>query len=161
MTAVPQSATNWCWAACAEVVILHAKSHAVAQCQFADWLLPHARCCAATPPSSTCDKPCAASKIAPLYRHWGLSGATGNSVSVLFHGVQSEINAGRPIQVSFQYGSGCGHAVVVIGWQTASSGDTVDVLDSAHLGRGSVLYNDLYTAFGMGGIWDWSWWNLA
>jgi hypothetical protein len=156
---VLQSGKNWCWAACAEMAVRYAKATAVAQCDFASWLVPGGGCCGVIPPAVHCDQPCPSSQIASIYVNWNVA-ATGSQKQISFAKIQNEINASRPVQISFQYGGGTGHAILVSGWTAIPGSYTVDVLDP-NQSRASALYIDLQTAFGTGGVWDWTWVDLS
>jgi Papain-like cysteine protease AvrRpt2 len=157
--AVSQSGVNWCWAACAEMAVNHSKGASTSQCDFANWLVPAASCCGLIPPSTTCDQPCAASQISSMYNNWKVK-PTGMNASVTFATIRQEINASRPVQIGFQYGNGTGHTILVHGWVVGVAGNMLDIIDP-NAARVSALYTDLQTAFGTGGVWDWTWVNLS
>jgi hypothetical protein len=155
---VLQSGKNWCWAACAEMVVGHVRMAAASQCAIADSYVGGG-CCGSNPPTPACDQPCPASQISAVYQNWSVA-SRARQAQVPFSAVQREIAQWRPVQISFQYGNGTGHAIVVSGWTTGVMGNTVDVLDPGHA-HISALYVDLQTAFGTGGVWDWTWTDLS
>src|SRR5689334_2825344 len=83
-----QSGKNWCWAACAELVLNYSQGGRQ-QCDFAEWLLYPRLCCGWNPPTSACDQSCNSLRIVSLYANWGIA-ATGVAAPVKFIDVQNE-----------------------------------------------------------------------
>jgi hypothetical protein len=79
--------------------------------------------------------------------------------AVPFATLQSEINAGRPVEVAFSR-SNSGHVVIVEGWSDSAMGQYLFVNDPAKgVGRGLVSYEHLLSAKGTG-RWDATWTGL-
>src|SRR5258708_6980444 len=72
ITCVLQGRTQWCWAACSEMV-LRFNGRQIDKCTVASWLLSPRDCC----PSGQCNEPChvinGVDDVAKIYHHYGLN----------------------------------------------------------------------------------------
>lgn len=153
---IKQEQTQWCWAACADMVLHYYGNAGVRQCDFANWLFAQSACCN-VPSSSLCNKPCAIGDVCRVYNQWGIQCSyTGSSVA--FATLQSEVNADRPVEVGYAWNGGNGHVAVIRGWDVNATGPFLAVNDPAY-GSGGVYYSGLLTAYGLG-TWRWTWTGL-
>lgn len=152
---IKQEQTNWCWAACAEMVLEYYGNSSSDQCDFANWAFGGATCCT-LPSSSLCDKPVKDKKITDLYDHYNLK-SSYVSADVPFGALVVEIEGSRPIEVGFTFsGNKTGHVALVVGTDVINGKQVVRVNDPAEQASGGVLYSDLTTAYGLGD-WDATW----
>ena len=143
---IPQQQTQWCWAACADMVLHYYGNTEVQQCDFANWLFGLSGCCS-SPSSELCNRPCRVADVSGVYSNWSIRGTPMNR-TVSFSTLQSEINAGRPVEVAYQWRGGGGHVAIICGWDTNSTGPFVRVNDPAY-GSGGVYYSELLNAYGL------------
>jgi hypothetical protein len=155
-TGVPmiiQEQSNWCWAACADMVVHYYGFPVVRQCDFANWLFGQSGCCFA-PGSSLCNRPCSEADVSLIYFNWGIQSSLVAS-SVPYSVLDSETVSSRPVEVGLAWNGGGGHLVLVI--QTAIVNyQQVVLVNDPDYGTGGILYSDLLTANGMG-AWVSSW----
>jgi Papain-like cysteine protease AvrRpt2 len=140
------------------------------QCQFAEYLFAPDPCCQ-TPSSKACDKPCNVSQVVQIYNQWKLYGPVHSAQQVPFAtgqipSLESEIRAGRPVEVAWRYsGSHAGHLVLVCGWEQYNQRQFVMIHDPDPKQQQSGLipvrmdYQDLQTARGSG-TWCGTWRGL-
>lgn len=153
-----QQQTEWCWAACAEMVFRFYGRVFGQQCDLADWLHGPAGCCA-NPGSGACNKACAPSDVALVYRNWRVRSSFVYG-PILFPDLEAEIQTGQPVEVCWHQAGGTRHVVLVIGTQTNILGQWVRMHDPRQkVSRRQVLYNDLLTARGRGS-WIFTWTGL-
>lgn len=109
-----QKKTNWCWAACVQMVIpTHPEQRDVAKKAF-----PRRRCQAQPSP---CNVPLDDGRITDLWHAHCLMAAhlviTGINCGML----QTELNARRPIEVGVKKTRRKGHVIILYGWGTEIS----------------------------------------
>jgi len=150
---INQEQTQWCWAACADMVLHYYGNSGVRQCDFANWLFGQTGCCA-SPSSPVCNQPCAVNDVQRVYTQWGILSAP-SSGTVPFSTLEFEINGDRPVEVAYAWTGGGGHVAVVSGWDRNATGPFVRINDPAY-GSGGVYYSDLLTAYGLG-TWFYTW----
>ena len=161
VTRVPQRCLNWCWAACAEMVLRYKKVTST-QCEIATRALRTASCCpdglqsgcnvmipVNTPVGSTPD-------IAGVYRLFNVS-ATYRRQPLVPNEIASEIAALRPVQAYLARGGSRGHVVLIIGFQPSGDADDPWVLvidpEPTATKQGKVRYSELHAGLGSG-LWD-------
>ena len=149
---IAQEQTNWCWAACIEMVLRYYDKGAVQQCELANELFGRSDCCS-EPSSPGCNKPCEIEEISTLYSHRNIQSQFVDE-NVSFSTLQSEIDADRPIEIVFyQRKEKRGHLVIVRGWHTTDAEEFVHVNDpkdnSNDVAR-IVAYSELLEAYGEG-----------
>lgn len=152
---IAQEQTQWCWAACAEMVIRYYGT-AVRQCDEANFLRQRNDCCAA-PSSNACNQPCQVDDVARVYTNWGIT-CTPQLSQVPFATLSSEIDASRPVEVAFYWTGGGGHVAIVRGHGQHEGKPVVQVNDPAY-GTGVTFYESLRTAYGQG-QWAVTWTNI-
>lgn len=150
---IKQEQTQWCWAACADMVLDYYGNAGARQCDFVNWLFAQSSCCN-VPSSSLCNKPCAVGDVCRVYNQWSLN-CFNTASSVPFATLQSEINAERPTEVGYAWSGGGGHVAIIRGWDFNATGPLLLVNDP-YYGSGGVYYTDLLTAYGLG-TWQWTW----
>jgi hypothetical protein len=150
---IKQEQTQWCWAACAQMVLRFYGNGAVRQCEFANWLFGQSGCCQA-PGTSLCNRPCQVTDVVRVYAAWAKTCSYVPS-NVAFATLQAEINAGRPVEVGYRWNGGGGHVAIVCAWDINATGPFLRVNDPWY-GSGGVYYSNLLTAYGLGS-WQWTW----
>jgi len=152
-----QDQTQWCWAACADMVLNYYGAHNFHQCDCANWLFGLSICCD-VPSSFICNQPCNIGDVCSLYDRWGLR-CSYTEGSVLLATLQFELNHDRPVEIGYAWNGGGGHVILVTGWFKTST-DVVLVIKDPTTGSGTSLYKNLLTAQGKG-TWQWTWTNLT
>ena len=151
---IEQEQTNWCWAACIEMVLRYYDTSVAQQCELANELFVGVPDCCSEPSSPECNKPCEIEEISTLYLHRNIQSQLVDE-NVSFSTLQSEIDADRPVEILFQYKQKekRGHLVIVRGWYTIETEEYVHVNDpkddDADLPR-MVAYSELLNAYGEG-----------
>jgi hypothetical protein len=149
---IPQAQSNWCWAACAQMVLRFYGNDTVQQLDIASRFFGPESC--ADPGSDLCNSAAQVDYLALVYSQWGRKVAyTPDKVS--FDILQSEINANRPVEIGFQGDDGNGHQVLVCGYNFDSTGPYLLVNDPLW-GSGAVYYDNIVVAYGQGS-WQWTW----
>lgn len=155
---IKQSQTEWCWAACIQMLMSNRFGSYPAQCTMAGHaFLPLA-------PESGCSDPqrinfpLPVGRVAQELARWGMS-SQSQSRPVSFQSLVSEISANRPVKIGLLWNGNGGHAVLVVGWDQSSQGRFL-ILHDPQRGAGSVWYEDLMTAYGLGN-WSWTWTNIS
>jgi hypothetical protein len=159
--AVPQFSqeqSEWCWAACAQMVLRYYGNNAVRQCDVAARLFGQPGC-SENPSSSLCNEPAQVQDIAGVYSDWGRPTPQYVNGSVPFKTLQSELNAKHPVEVGFIWKDGTGHQVIICGWNIDTTGPLLLVNDP-RWGSGGVYYTNLVLAYGWGS-WQDTWISLA
>jgi hypothetical protein len=141
---VKQEQTEWCWAACTQMVSRWLGVADVPQCELANFLHGQTNCCV-KPSSDTCNQPAPLNGVMPVYRHVGVKGI-GPDRPLLFNTLVAELAAGRAVEVAFAWFGGGGHVVVVYGYDPEGQFAVRD----PWFGSGSVTYLDLFSAYGNG-----------
>lgn len=140
ITFVPQRLSNWCWAACCEMVFsLFAITRS--QCSLASKQVG-LQCCVPTP-QPECNSP---QWPETIYKAYDLPYVKyGTDLSL--QRVRDEIDKGRPVEAYLEWTHGGAHVVLITGYY--ENGD-LEVCDP--LGRSSVrkAFSTLQTADGMG-----------
>lgn len=159
-----QKDPHWCWAACAEMVLVYYGREVAGQCELAGWLHGVEDCCSAAP-GEDCRLGCEAEDITRVYSRWGVR-SDFREGGVSYFELAGELDAGRPVQVVFHWAEGGGHAVVVSGCEDGPRGKFLQVNDpwaddpsAEHDGLSQVHYDELLTAYGMG-TWGYTWTGL-
>lgn len=141
---IKQEQTQWCWAACAQMVLRYSGNLTVRQCDFVNWLFGLSDCCAAGS-TSLCNRPCQVADVCRVYSAFGLRCSYSNG-TVSFGGLQFEIDQGRPVEAGLAWTGGGGHVVIVRGWYDDGK---IHVNDPWY-GHGAIPYSDLVNAYGQG-----------
>ena len=152
---VEQTQTNWCWAACAEMVLHYFGKSALAQCDFATFLVNDPSCCTA-PSSPMCDTRCEYDEVGLVYGHWGIQATLVRS-AVTFDTLVQELKSQQPVEVGIIWAGGGGHLVLVVQATDSNGQALVVVRDPRPDYSFNVLqYGELLTAHGYG-VWDATW----
>ena len=158
---IKQTESNWCWAACADMVTHYYGNTGLAQCDFANFLFSLNACCAA-PSSALCNSGCQLNDVSKVFSRYGISSSLTQS-NVSFSTLDFEISNSRPVEVAYYWLDSQGkivggHVALVIQTGVANGQQAVRVNDPAY-GSGGVLFSDLITAYGMG-TWVATWTNI-
>jgi hypothetical protein len=140
---VAQEQTQWCWAACAEMVAAFL-NNTVEQCELANFLHGQTTCCT-TPATRACNRPAQWADICRVYGHLGIHCVT-NTWPVSAAVVVNELQQGRPVEVGYLWFGGGGHVAIIRG-VTAQGYFAVN---DPWFGAGLYLYQALYLAYGRG-----------
>ena len=148
-----QSQSEWCWAACAQMVLWYYGSRQVRQCDFADWLFGQRACCK-HPSSSLCNWPCRIEDVSSIYSRWNLQSSLHKAVS--FEILEREIKDRRPVEVGYLWlGGDSGHLALVVDTTSFKNKKHVKVHDPFY-GKGMVEFSALERAYGLG-TWHATW----
>lgn len=144
---VKQTQTQWCWAACAEMVARYLGAAAVKQCELANVLHGQTKCCT-SPASAACNLPTDYPGVFKVYTHLGIK-CIGHTWAVNGQVVLKELKAGRPVEVGYTWAGGTGGHVALI------TGVTPAGLLAIHdpwpdYGTGFATYQYVFSAYGMG-----------
>jgi hypothetical protein len=153
-----QQQTQWCWAASAQMVMHFYGDNSITQCDLANWLFDQSSCCV-TASSSDCNQGCEIRDIKQVYKEWGIQ-STRKSTSVSFAKLREEINAGRPVEIVFEWEGGGGHAAIIRGYRQDEDGNYLLVNDPLdEFNQVEVQYEFLKDAYGLGS-WNRTWVDL-
>jgi peptidase C39-like protein/polyglycine hydrolase-like protein len=108
-----QTQSNWCAIASAEMLLAFYGS-SVQQCEMANYDFGRSDCCS-NPSSSSCN-PSSGSFTGKPAGYYGLSYSQWKDNSFSFSQFKSEIDAGRPVSIGWNWNSGGGHAMNVAGY---------------------------------------------
>ncbi|WP_182911862.1 papain-like cysteine protease family protein [Sphingomonas cavernae] len=143
MPYVSQSETNWCWAACGEM-IMQPRGIGQTQCSLASAQFA-LTCCPSPGAPNGCNKGCWPDLCYPSH---GLpTKRTTSQLSQPF--VSSELAKGRPVQVCYQWaGSRSTHVALIV--DEYPNGD-FEVHDPwSGYGRGRRQFSQIQAAYGLG-----------
>ena len=148
---------NWCWAACAQMILYKLGDHNVQQCQIAGRYFQGELCC--QDPES-CDRTLSEGQITPMFTKSQIhSSLVGRHLA--FQEIQNEVTEHRPLAAGIKWNGSAtlGHLVVLRGWLIVFGSKFVFVNDpNRGQNRGMVLYDSLVTAYYYGnGSWTRTW----
>lgn len=158
---IEQEQTEWCWAACADMVLEFYKDPAAKQCHLANSASPAAGdSCCGDPTSQVCNRPLSDTEVSQLWTDRQVRNTPlGHEIG--FQDLKDEIDDGRPVEVGWSRGGNGNHLVIVHGWQVTSTGEQVYVNDPAKgQGEGWMSLSDLQTAR-QTGFWTSTWVGLT
>jgi hypothetical protein len=121
-----QKASKWCWAASGEMVMDFLGKDLgidVNQCSQADLHFDRHDCCSETIPSG-CDN-----GGWPKFHENGFDSKRKTKTALSMSDLRQQIDAGRPVGVSWEETGGGGHMVTVIGYVTTNGVDNVEIID--------------------------------
>jgi hypothetical protein len=149
---IKQEQPNWCWAACAEMILRYYDGSSVRQCELANELFGETECCS-KPTSPGCNRPCKKQDVSKLYSSKNIYSKLVEGV-VPFSKLQSEIDADRPVEVAYSWNDRreTGHLVIVRGWRIDGKEEFVYVNDPGDSPSEEriVAYPELLAAYGKG-----------
>lgn len=177
ITPVIQKQSQWCWAACVEMVLTHFQRRED-QCRIVDAKRRFVDNSGASP-GTPCDdearfalESCEIQKVDDVWSRFNIKpnlAGDGNPLGPLgFDAIQEEINNNRPVEVAISWHAdrGGGHAVLIVGWTRVGGKDAVivnDPLPTSLLGikgqSGTLVLSELRKAFGHG-RWTHTWTGL-
>lgn len=151
-----QDGDNWCWAACAKMGAEYHGKGPGTQCDIASTNLGDSTCCPAVR-GGHCDVD---NSVPGITQCWMEQYLASNPVAshILWQDLCDEIDAGRFIEVGWEYAGGSsGHVLLAIGYRVVNDEDWVILNDSAKSHGGTdMTYSELLTA-GNTGTWTDSW----
>ena len=155
---IKQEQLNWCWAACAEMVLRYYGDTTTQQCEFANELFCQTECCS-KPSSCCCNKPCWEEDVSKLYSSNHIYSKFIKK-NIPFSKLKSEIDANRPIEVAYSWRDRgeTGHLAIVRGWCIDGKKEFVYVNDPNDNPGGNrmITYSELLAAYGQG-EWTCTW----
>ena len=155
---IKQEQSNWCWAACAEMILRYYDGSVIRQCEFANELFGETLCCL-MPSSPDCNRPCRKKDVSRLYSSKHIYSKLVEE-TIPFSKLRSEINAGCLVEVAYLWenSGGTGHVVIVRGWRIDGKEEFVYVNDPGDsLGEYRIVaYSELLAAYGKGN-WTYTW----
>jgi hypothetical protein len=113
-----QTESNWCAIACAKMILAYYGA-TVQECEEANYDFGQTGCCS-TPSSSTCNPSSGSFTGTPL-SYYGVGWTQYSSNNFTFTQFKSEIDAGRPVSIGWNWTAGGGHAMNVAGYDTNGS----------------------------------------
>lgn len=153
---IDQKQTNWCWAACADMVLAFRSNPGITQCQLANSALQlnGVQCC---PSNAVCNRGLKDKRITWLWNHCGIPAyrSPGLNCNLLKY----EIDNGRPVELGFAYSNNKGHVVIVHGWRQEASGLFFLINNSAGPKKQKILCTTLL-ALSQNGEWNATWRGL-
>lgn len=158
---------EWCWAACAEMVLRFLGSP-ITMCQVAGLILVRDDCC---PSSEACDVGLDVEEVDKAFDRAGL--AANRFEALTFEEVRAQIEGApalgtagmplprRPIVAGIAWESSGGHLIVISGWRVVGSKRFVKVNDPIYT-SGDILFEDLESHYGPNnnGRWVHTWADL-
>jgi|CXWL01.1.fsa_nt_gi hypothetical protein len=160
---VEQSMSEWCFAACGEMISKYLALNTT-QCLIANnYLKGFGSCNDACQNPSLCNAPCQIQKISNLYKKFGISStyidrpAEGKLI------MQEVFNAQRPILALLTYMAGGSHVILITGWQpNGPHGPMVYAIDTRkNYGEGWYDYSAILQAQNAQGAWVGSWVGIS
>lgn len=129
-----QTESNWCAIASAEMLLAYYGS-SVQECEMANYDFGAGNNCCANPSSSACN-PSTGSFTGKPISYYGLSYTAYPNNSFSFAQFESEINAGRPVSIGWNWTCSSppcgGHAMNVAGYNATTSGNYLELWDPDH-----------------------------
>jgi len=155
VTRVQQAVSNWCWAACGEMIGRYLGLEGTAQCTLANnYLEGTANCVDACKDQANCNYPCLYTDIETVYSKVGIACCLVQG-PLDFSVLNDEIvNNKRPVLAMLTFGAGFNHFLLVAGCNSSGS---VYAMDSRPgYGDSWMTYATLRSAHGYG-AWTLSW----
>lgn len=153
---VHQKQSNWCWAACSEMICEHL-GRPKTQCRIVEAGLGQQGCCS-DGESTVCNRMIAAHSSDPnepdIERVLESVGVHATYVDGTLQPGEllQELNSGRPVIACLDGGSTGGHVVLVVGWRPGNDEENplLAIHDPQREARPHFTYDDLFSAFGHG-----------
>jgi hypothetical protein len=149
---IPWFQSEWCWAACCEMVFKYYGIANVEQCEMASYEFGAA--CCADPSDGLCRRPAWPDNV---YDHWGIS-YTPYEAAFSPQDVQTEIDRRRPIHPYYLWQGGAGHIAVICGYYP--NGDLAVNDPWPNIGASRHTFNDVLAGYGFGS-WQRTYYNLT
>ena len=156
---IKQEQSNWCWAACTEMILRYYGKSGIQQCELANELFNQSECCL-NPASRKCNKPCDIEAVSNLYSRKCIHSEFVDK-NVPFSKLQSELDADRPIEVFLSWkNKKTGHLVIIRGWRIDDKEEFVHVNDPKDSESGAsriMTYSELLNNYDGEGAWICTW----
>lgn len=151
---IAQEQTEWCWAACIEMVVKYDEpDNKLQQCELANGAFGNTSCCK-SPKSSLCNRPLPIPAVSLEWSRQGYS-CINEAGEVKWNDLVGEVLKGRPIECALLWNKGGGHAVLIVGFDEDPTGQWVFVNDPWELEK-KILFSELQKAYGSG-KWRYTW----
>jgi hypothetical protein len=147
--------SEWCWAACGQMLGSYFESQVIEQCTFATAALSGPDCCN---DRGGCNAPIPMGDMSKVFNVIGKTSSLVPS-DISFAEMEAEMMAKRPVQVGFKWGDGGGHVALVCGTSLQGDDQQVYVNDPIY-GCGWIEWSNLQGAYGLGS-WQWTWKQIA
>jgi hypothetical protein len=168
-----QLRSNWCWAACVDMVLDFYGQPEVRQCDVVGKKLN--KPCCDDPFNNKYNVTCDEKDIRLVWNSLGIKSRAHLGQLTQDHGwveageLMTELKNNHPVQLGLKWNGTGGHAIIVQGWKDSSQGlfffvndpwnwAAADVPEIVN-GKGRVHYDELRDAYGMG-KWTWTWTEL-
>lgn len=147
-----QLQSNWCWAACIQMVqnYYYPAQPVVYQCGIVNGVLGRNDCCG-NPCPGACNVPLLFASMPAALQAYGLLYAWYNGALPL-NSVQLSILNNRVVEAGLVWTAGGGHFILVIGYDTAN---TNVLVNDPWYGQFSTTYNYVLSGYGQG-TWSYS-----
>lgn len=154
---IPQRQTQWCWAACTQMILDFYHAPNVEQCDLANLAFSDAGggCCN-FPSSTLCNKPLCDTRISKLFdqqivniKHYYVNKL------VPFTTLQYELDRNRPVQIGLSTIGG-GHVIIIEGWYPTDKGSYLNVNNPLPVSegyQGVIAYSELEKSYGWNATW--------
>jgi hypothetical protein len=139
-----QEQTQWCWAACAQMVAAFLGNADVRQCELANFLHEQTKCCN-KPGSTACNQPCPYDGIEKVFTHLRIHSISHNW-AVNPQVLMREFQANRPVEIGLLWFGGGGHVAIVRGVTERG----LLAVNDPWFGQGVATYMYLALAYGQG-----------
>lgn len=141
---ISQSETNWCWAACGEMLFSHYGRVPHTQCDLASSQFGLA-CCPSPGAPAACDLGCWPDASYPA-KGLGTTRVWGSLTSAQ---LRAELGRGRAVQVCYQWtGGSATHVALIVGEYASGDFEVFDPWPA--YGRGARSYSQILGAYGLG-----------
>lgn len=155
---IMQEQTQWCWAACTQMVTQYYDDDLATQCDFVNWNFGQTTCCS-NGRSSACNRPLPRARVVAVFGHWGINSTWSATPMATFIQLQQQISVGAPLRISWSWTGGGGHAVMIIG-TTVNAGVASVYVNDPWNGASLMTYTELTTARGLG-QWAATWLDIV
>lgn len=155
---VRQEKSQWCWAACGEMLARHVLKTHIAQCDFVNTYTGGKGLCQdACQGIGNCNVPCQTSKIAGIYATKGMLCRPMPVPASATEICEQIVDARRPIMAMLTFDNLASHVLLITGYRATGSGPALYAIDTRDgYGEGWVDYGALLNAHGHG-RWVSSW----
>jgi hypothetical protein len=145
---VHQEKNNWCWCACAKMVLQHFGNAGIEKCEIADIAFKRNDCCSGDHCNLSLPMKDAPNSIVGLYGDCGIL-VDHIDGALSYEQVTAEIDNKRPVEASLLREDGGEHVVIVYGWRKVDGRDKVLVHDPWR-GVAVIEHERLASAYGEG-----------
>jgi len=155
---VNQRQSNWCWVACAVMVLRYYGYSSVKKSDLSNWQFKNKKNSNNSKTKNSNER-CKWKDVARIFSSWGIH-SNFKSGKVSFQKIVFEIDNNRPVELGFRGVFGSGHVVLVIGYEDSiRKGNKLYLMDP-NQGGSWRAYKDLIVSIELG-EWVYSWTNIS